>query len=115
MSLPAERAGRRVLVVEDQADVRESLCMLLSLCGHEVRSAADGPGGLELALSWRPDAVVSDVGMPGLDGWDLARQLRLALGGSVVLVALTAYAGDDDRERSREAGFDHHLAKPAEG
>jgi CheY-like chemotaxis protein len=100
--------------VEDNPDTRESLCLLLSLSGCEVRQAADGAEGLRLALGWRPDAVVSDIGMPGLDGWQVARRLRRALGPGVLLVALTGYGQDEDRRRSQEAGFDHHLNKPAD-
>jgi two-component system CheB/CheR fusion protein len=103
-----------VLVVEDNPDTRESLCLLLSLSGHEVREAADGAEGLRLALEWRPDAVISDIGLPGLDGWELGRRVRAGLGREVLLVALTGFANLNDRQRSLAAGFDHHLAKPAE-
>jgi CheY-like chemotaxis protein len=109
-------AGRpRVLVIEDSGDTRESLCLLFSLSGCDVRGAADGEEGLRLALGWRPDAIVSDIGLPGLDGWQVARRVREALGQAVLLVALTGYGHDEDRRRSLEAGFDHHLAKPAAG
>jgi CheY-like chemotaxis protein len=80
-----------VLVIEDNADTRESLCLLLSLSGCDVREAADGAEGLRRALLWCPDAVVCDIGMPGLDGWQVARRLRRALGPGVLLVALTGY------------------------
>jgi CheY-like chemotaxis protein len=73
-------AGRpRVLDIEDNGDTRESLCLLLSLSGGDVREAAGGAEGLRLALEWRPDAVVSDIGLPGLDGWEVARRVRPAL------------------------------------
>jgi CheY-like chemotaxis protein len=100
--------------VEDNPETRESLRLLLSLSGHEVREAADGPEGLRLALEWRPDAVVCDIGLPRLDGWQVARRVRQALGPGVLLVALTGYGQDEDRRRSLGAGFDHHLNKPAE-
>src|SRR5262249_11807483 len=77
----------RVLVVEDNDDVRESLCLLLSLSGYEVRKAADGAEGVRQALEWQPDAVVSDIGLPGLDGWELGRRVRAGLGRAVLLVA----------------------------
>jgi CheY-like chemotaxis protein len=113
--MPPCRAGPpRVLVVEDNHDARESLCLLLSLSGFEVREAADGAEGLRQALEWRPDAVVSDIGMPGLDGWELARRLRAALGAAVRLVALSGFSRPEDYRRSLGAGFDAHLAKPAE-
>jgi CheY-like chemotaxis protein len=102
------------MVVEDNHDARESLCLLLSLSGYEVREAADGADGVRLALGWRPDAVISDIGLPGLDGWELARRLRAGLGRAVLLVALTGFANLNDRQRSLKAGFDAHLAKPAE-
>jgi two-component system, chemotaxis family, CheB/CheR fusion protein len=104
----------RILVVEDHADTARTLSMLLRLKGHETRSAPDGPSGLAEALSWRPDGVVCDIGLPGLDGWELAARLRAGLGPSAVLIALTGYCTAADVERSREAGFDHHLAKPAD-
>jgi CheY-like chemotaxis protein len=103
-----------VLVVEDNDDTRESLCLLLSMPGWDVREAADGPEGLRLALEWRPDAVVCDIGLPRLDGWELGRQLRRALGAGVLLIAVTGYGKDEDRQRGLAAGFDHHLNKPAE-
>jgi CheY-like chemotaxis protein len=109
---PAART--RVLVVEDNDDARESLCLFLSLSGFEVREAADGPDGLAQALEWRPDVVISDIGLPRLDGWALAEQVRSRLGAAVFLVALTGYATMSDRRRSLDAGFDAHLAKPAD-
>jgi CheY-like chemotaxis protein len=104
----------RILVVEDHADTARTLSMLLRLKGHETRSAPDGPSGLAEALSWRPDAIVCDIGLPGLDGWRLSARLRADLGPSAVLVALSGYCAAEDLERSRRAGFDHHLAKPAD-
>jgi CheY-like chemotaxis protein len=106
-------ARRRVLVVEDNEDVRESLRLFLSLSGYEVREAADGAEGLHRALLWRPDAVISDIGLPGLDGRELARRLRRCLGEGVLLVALTGFDEPQDEGLSAAAGFDHHLAKPA--
>jgi CheY-like chemotaxis protein len=104
----------RVLVVEDQDDVRESLLLLFSCRGYQSRGAADGEEGLRLALSWRPEVVVSDIGLPALDGWRLAEQVRRQLGGAVLLIALTGYATMSDRRRSLQVGFDAHLAKPAD-
>jgi len=115
---PGERtipAGRKlkVLVVEDNQDAAESLTVLLELWGHEVRVAYDGVAALRLAEAEAPDVILSDLGLPGMDGYELARQLRTRPGfGRVVLVALSGYGRDEDRRLSAEAGFDHHLVKP---
>ena len=104
----------RVLVVDDNLDAADTLKMLLEFCGYEVRMVHDGLSAVDVALAWRPDAVLLDIGLPGLSGYEVARRIRLqaALGG-MVLIALTGYSQETDREFSREAGFDHHLAKPA--
>jgi len=104
----------RVLVIEDNPDTRETLQLLLTLSGHETRTAADGLEGLRLALAWRPEAVIADIGLPGMNGWDVGRQTRAALGENVLLIALTGYGQPADCQRSLEAGFDAHLIKPAE-
>ncbi len=89
--------------------------MLLEILGHEVRVAFNGAEGLKLALRWTPDVVLSDIGLPELDGYEVARRLRKEPGfRDILLVAITGYNGEDDRRRSKEAGFDHHLAKPAD-
>src|SRR5262245_3119472 len=88
MSSPA-----RVLLVEDYTESRAALLVLLGALGFEARAASDGPTGVELGLAWRPDVAVIDIGLPGLDGFEVARRLRAELGGGVLLVALTAYAG----------------------
>ena len=120
LSLAAEAprpdgAPARVLVIEDNHDAAESLRMLLEILGHEVRVAFNGAEGLKLALRWTPDVVLSDIGLPELDGYEVARRLRKEPGfRDILLVAITGYNGEDDRRRSKEAGFDHHLAKPAD-
>jgi CheY-like chemotaxis protein len=114
MTAPPRAGGPRVLVVEDNADARESLLLLLSCLGYEAKGAANGAEGVRQALEWRPDAVISDIGMPGLDGWELARRVRAELGGDVLLVAISGFSQHQDRQRSLAAGFDHHLAKPAD-
>jgi len=81
--------------------------------GYRVRTAEDGGQGLQLAISWRPDVVISDIRMPGLDGWQLARRLREALTVAPLLVALSGYCEPHHLARSRHAGFDAHLVKPA--
>ena len=104
--------SRRILVVEDNTDAREMLRHLLNLAGHEVHEAADGPGGLEAALRLRPDVALVDVGLPGFDGYELARRVRSSAGPFIYLVALTGYGQPDDRRQAMEAGFDAHLVKP---
>jgi CheY-like chemotaxis protein len=86
-------ASCRVLLVEDHPDGRETLKLLLELCGYQVEAAADGRQGVEKGLAWRPEVAVVDIGLPLLDGYEVARRLRAALGGRVRLIALTAYGG----------------------
>ena len=110
---PAAHAPRRILVVEDNEDAREMLRAQLVRDGHEVHAAADGPAGLELAAAVRPDVVLIDVGLPGLDGYEVARRIRAAAWGrSMRLVALTGYGQADDRRQALEAGCDAHVTKP---
>ncbi|HEY7521333.1 MAG TPA: ATP-binding protein [Methylomirabilota bacterium] len=110
---PATVAPRRILIVEDNADAREVLLTSLKLDGHEVHEAADGRAGLEAALRLTPDVALIDVGLPGLDGYEVARQIRATdAGSSMVLVALTGYGQAEDRRRAVAAGFDVHLVKP---
>jgi CheY-like chemotaxis protein len=103
-----------VLVVEDNDDGRETLRLLLELCGYEVAVAADGVAGVQKAQEFRPDAALIDLGLPRLDGLQVARRLRALFGNAVLLVAVTALAQPEDRRRTREAGFDTHLRKPAD-
>jgi signal transduction histidine kinase/ActR/RegA family two-component response regulator len=107
-------AARHVLVIEDNADAREMLRLALELDGHRVETAADGTAGVEAALRSTPDLVLVDIGLPGLDGYAVARRLRAALGHRVTLVALTGYGQTEDRRRTSEAGFDAHLVKPVD-
>jgi CheY-like chemotaxis protein len=108
--------GRRVLVVDDNVDAATSLAMFLRLKGHEVQTVHEGSAALKAARTFRPDAVVLDIGLPGgLTGYELAPRLRELPGlGDALLVALTGYGQDEDRRRAREAGFDAHVTKPAE-
>jgi CheY-like chemotaxis protein len=101
-----------VLLIEDNADARQSLRTLLEQHGHRVDEADDGASGLARAETTRPDIVLIDVGLPGLDGWEVARRIRSRRGAEPILVAITGYGQADDRRRSREAGFDAHLTKP---
>ncbi|HJX30102.1 MAG TPA: ATP-binding protein [Thermoanaerobaculia bacterium] len=104
---------RKVLVVEDNPDAAEALAEILRLWGYESHVAGDGPAGLELALQVRPRILLLDIGLPGMDGYELARRLRCLPGlQNARYIALTGYGQESDRQRSREAGFDYHLTKP---
>jgi signal transduction histidine kinase len=105
---------RSIVVVEDNADIRDLLVELLEASGHEVTCAEDGPRGLEKVLSLAPDIAFVDVGLPGFDGLELARRAR-ASGSTTHLIALTGYGLEGDRQQSRVAGFDGHLVKPVAG
>jgi CheY-like chemotaxis protein/anti-sigma regulatory factor (Ser/Thr protein kinase) len=114
---PAEAAGAPVgiLVVDDNADNAQSLAMLLRLLGHDVHVAGDGPSALEQAARHRPRLVLLDIGLPGMDGYEVARRLRAREpAGGPFLVAMTGYGQPEDRRRSAEAGFSGHLVKPVE-
>jgi signal transduction histidine kinase len=109
-------AGRplRIVVVEDQDDVREAMQALLESWGHRVEAAADGTSGVELIVKSRPELALVDIGLPGLDGYSVARRVRAELAGEAPrLVALTGFGREEDRERARRAGFHSHLTKPA--
>jgi two-component system CheB/CheR fusion protein len=103
----------RILVVEDNDDSRRMLETFLKLCGHDVRVARDGEEGLRLILEERPAMALIDIGLPKLNGYELARRARESLGGEVVLVALTGYGRPEDNQSVVEAGFDEHIVKPA--
>ena len=106
---------RRILVVEDNRDAADTLRMLLELLGHEVRVAYTGPDGVRMAEEWRPAVVLSDIGLPGLDGFGVARALRgNPATAQARLIAVTGYGSEDDRRLARESGFDHLLTKPAD-
>ncbi|HEV3341531.1 MAG TPA: ATP-binding protein [Pirellulales bacterium] len=110
---PTSAAGRRILVVDDNVDTTTTLGMLLAVERHVVKVAHDGPAALTAAQEFRPDVILLDIGLPRMDGYEVARRLReLAEMKAVLLVALTGYGQDEDRRRSAEAGFDSHLVKP---
>ena len=111
---PQEQQKRlRLMVIDDNKDAAESMSMLFELWGHEVVCVYDGRAALDTAAKFRPDAVFLDIGLPGMDGYEIAEHLReIPRTGKVVLVAITGYGQDEDRRRSREAGIDHHLVKP---
>jgi two-component system, chemotaxis family, CheB/CheR fusion protein len=112
-SVEARVSRRRLLVVDDNKDAAESMSMLLEMWGYDVAFAYDGPSALETAQQWQPEAVFLDIGLPGMDGYEVAERLReLPQAKRVVLIAITGYGQDDDRRRSQRAGIDHHLVKP---
>ena len=104
----------RVLVVDDNVDAAETLAMMLRVLGQRVETAHDGTAAIDVAARLVPDLVLLDIGLPGLDGYEVARRLRGRMGRKPMLVAVTGYGQDDDRMRSREAGFDRHLVKPVD-
>lgn len=109
----ASPTSRRVLVVDDNADAAESLAALLRLFGHEVDVALDGEQALALAPEMKPDLVLLDLGMPRMDGHEVARRMRAApWGGAMKIVALSGFGDNSDRARSLEAGCNDHLVKP---
>ena len=115
MDAPFPSRGLRVLVVEDNVDAAESLAALLRLWGHDVRVVHDGLAAVDEARRQHPEVVLLDIGLPGLDGYEVAKRLRqdVELDGAL-LVAMTGYGQPDDRRRSREAGIHHHFVKPVE-
>ena len=121
--VPAEAGGatarqtppRRVLVVEDSADARQSLRLLLELAGHQVETSEDGPAGLAKVDAFRPEVALIDLGLPGMDGYEVARELRSRPETKAIrLVAVTGYGQADDRRRALAAGFDQHVTKPVD-
>ena len=107
----------RILLIDDNVDAGVMLSLLLEMSGHEVETALDGPTALAIYARQRPQLVLCDIGLPGMDGYEVARKIRQEPGveGRVpVLIALTGYDGAVDRARALEAGFDHHVAKPVD-
>src|SRR5262249_24122573 len=117
---PAEDAvaalsKRRILVVDDNVDAAESTALVLQTFQQEVHIVHDGPAALSAAVELRPDMVFLDIGLPGINGYEVARRLReMPEFRAVVLVAVTGYGQEEDRQRSLRTGFDHHLTKPVE-
>jgi CheY-like chemotaxis protein len=108
-------ARRRILVLDDNRDSAESLAMLLRLVGHDVRTVHDGRQALVVAEIYGPDLVLLDIGLPGMDGYEVARRLRAQPWiGQTNLVALTGFGGEEDRRQAQSAGLDHHLVKPVD-
>jgi len=113
--LASDSKPRRILVVEDQPALSRVTVALLRKLGHEVRSAADGREALLAVRDYRPDVVLLDIGLPGIDGYEVARCLRMEMGTATpTLIAMTGYSQHDFNRRSQDSEFDHHLVKPAD-
>jgi CheY-like chemotaxis protein/anti-sigma regulatory factor (Ser/Thr protein kinase) len=110
----APEEGLRVLVADDNRDAADSLHRILGLFGHDVQVAYDGTSALRVGEAFRPRVAVLDIGMPGTNGYDVARALRRQQGSNVTLVALTGWGQESDRRRASDAGFDYHLTKPVD-
>jgi two-component system, OmpR family, response regulator len=112
--VPGEsRRPRRVLLVDDSVDAAEAMSMLLETLGHEVGVMHDGPSALAMVDDFAPEVVILDIGLPGMNGFEVARELRTrAVTKTALLIALTGYGADSDRQQAHDAGFDHHLVKP---
>jgi CheY-like chemotaxis protein len=106
--------ARRILVVDDNRDSADSLALLLRLSGDDVHTVYDGLEAVAAAAQLQPDVILLDIGLPGLNGYDAARQIRERRGRDVLLVALTGWGQEEDRSRSEQAGFDAHLVKPVD-
>lgn len=112
---PVKVLSGRILIIDDNADASEALAMLLVSDGHAVQTRLDGPQGLEAARTFRPDVVLLDIGLPGIDGYEVAKKLReSATTRDTMLIAITGYGQPGDQLRSAEVGFDHHLVKPVD-
>ena len=114
MQVQSTTGVRRVLVVDDNEDAADSLAMLLTVRGDEVRIAYDGAQAVEAEHDFNPEVVLLDIGLPKLSGYDVARRVRDARGPDVFIVAITGWGQEEDRQRAREAGFDHHFTKPVD-
>jgi len=106
--------ARQVLIVEDNHDQAQTLLLFLGMKGHRLEIAASGPAAVEAARRVRPDVVLLDIGLPGLDGFEVARQIRREHGDAVRIIAVSAYGSESDRRESLEAGCELHLVKPAD-
>ncbi len=110
--MPSPREPCRVLVVDDCPDTRDSFAALLRMWGHDVRTAGDGPTALTIASEYRPQVVLLDIGLPGLDGWEVGRRLRGLV--RTVLIGVSGFGQSADRERARREGWDYYFVKPVE-
>lgn len=114
-NMKPDSAGRRLLVVDDNVDAAFTLQMLLKLKGHQVDACYDGQNAIKAAESKPPEAILLDISMPGMSGYEVCRHIReTPWGKAIVIVALTGFGKEEDRQRTREAGFDGHLVKPVD-
>ncbi len=112
---PALQSSHRILIVDDNRDSADSLAMMLQFMGNEIRTAYDGQEAVAVAGDFRPDVVLLDIGLPKLNGYEACRRIRVQpWGKDLVLIAVTGWGQDEDRRRSHEAGFDHHMVKPVD-
>jgi CheY-like chemotaxis protein len=107
-------ANSRVLVVDDNKDLALSMARLLQLLGYEVETVFDGPNGIEAARKFQPRVVLLDIGLPNMDGYEVARTLREEGFRDTLIIAVSGYGQEEDRQRSREAGMDYHVTKPVD-
>lgn len=114
LSSPSEEAARSIVVVEDNPDVRTLLQLKLKRLGHEVEAVGDGETAIDRIAALRPDLALVDIGLPGVDGYTVARSVRQSVGDGVFMVALSGFGQPEDKRRALEAGFDEHLTKPAD-
>ncbi len=112
--LVAASSRTRILIVDDNKDLASSLARLLRHLGHEVEVVHDGRKGIELARSYRPQVVLLDIGLPNVDGYQVARTLRDEGFRDTIIIAISGYGQEEDRKKSREAGMNHHLTKPVD-
>ena len=109
------KSSHRILVVDDNRDGADSLSDMLRIMGNDTRTAYDGEDGVDMAGAFRPDVILLDIGLPKLNGYEACRSIReQSWGNDVVMIAVTGWGRDDDRSRSRDAGFDHHMVKPVD-
>jgi CheY-like chemotaxis protein len=111
---PERAATTRILIVDDNKDLATSLARLLELLGHEVEVVFDGLKGIEAARTYRPRVLLLDIGLPNVDGYQVARTLRQEGFNDILIIALSGYGQEEDRRRSREAGMNHHVTKPVD-
>jgi CheY-like chemotaxis protein len=109
-----QRLERRILVVDDNQDAANATAMLIEEMGGDARVAYDGESALAMLHQYQPEAILVDIGMRGLDGYETCQRLRRVLGNRVLLVALTGFGREQDKEQATQAGFDAHLTKPAD-
>ena len=115
-TVPRPKSGkRRILIVDDNRDAADTMAIMLETMGHETRTVYDGRGGLQLAADYRPEVVLLDIGLPEINGYEVARQIRQQpWGKEIVLIALTGWGKEEEHRRAADAGFDYHLTKPAD-